>query len=256
MQLYFTAEIKRALLSHHFVSAIALVVISMTASILPEFRHYPDLAEMGRNGALYWFVWVHEGFISLFAPIVATLPFARTYAEERNDGFSRFVLQRLSTFRYSVAKLMANALAGGFVLALPSVAAMCWLMAIFPMYPRPYIERLPYYFFHDLGPPAGLVYMGLQVTAVFLYGALCATLGLAASVLFRNAFFANISPFTLFMIVGFLFAFAGFGQLNPMLLWSPSAHSWSTTTSFAAMHLVTWCLGLFVYGRYFRLREE
>lgn len=256
MHLYFKAEMKRALLSRPFFVGLALAVVSMAAWIMPEFRHYPDLAEMGRNGALYWFIWAHSGYISLFAPILATLPFTRSYAEERNGGFSRFVLQRLPSFRYWVVKLVSNAMAGGLVLALPSAAALCMSTAAFPMYPRPYLERLPSYFFYDLGPPAGLVYMGLQVATAFLYGALSATLGLAASVLFRNAFIANISTFTLFMIVGFLFAFAGFGHLNPMFLWSPSAHTWSTTTSFAAMHFVAWCLGLIVYGRYFRLREE
>jgi len=116
MQLYFKAEIKRALLSRDFFAGLALAVVSIAAWIMPAFRHYPDLAEMGRNGALYWFIWAHSGYIPLFAPILATLPFTRSYAEERNGGFSRFVLQRLPSFRYWVVKLVSNAMAGGLCL--------------------------------------------------------------------------------------------------------------------------------------------
>ncbi len=250
---YFASEIRRAILSRSFLVGIALAVAGMAAYILPKFEFYPDLAEMGRTGAQFWFIWMHDGYTSLFASVIATIPFAVSYAQERNSGFSRFVLQRLSVFRYSVVKLVSNALAGGLVLALPSAAALIWVTATFPMTPR--IELNPSIFFSNLPPPEPLVYMSLQVMAVFLYGALSATVGLAASVLFRNAFYANVFPFTLGMVFGFVFSFAGLGHLSSAVMWSPSVHINATVISFAAQHLVVWTLSLGVYMRFFKLRS-
>lgn len=96
MKPYFLIEIKRALFSGSFFAGIVLVITGMVLWIFPNFQRYPNMAEMGRTGSLYWFIWLHCGYIALFSPILATIPFARSYAQERNSGFSRFVLQRLS----------------------------------------------------------------------------------------------------------------------------------------------------------------
>jgi len=254
MKLYFLLEIKRALISQSFLVGIALTVIGMVLWILPKFENYPDMFEMGRTGSLYWFVWLHEGYVALFSPVLATIPFARSYAQDRNSGFSRFVLQRLSTFRYSVIRLVSNALAGGLVLALPSAGAMLWVTAMFPMTPR--IELAPSHFFWDLNPPAPFVYMGLQVVTAFMFGATTSTLGLAASVLFRNSFYANVVPFALYSVFAFLFAFAGLHGLYPFVMWNPGINTNATTISFTAQYLVVWVVSLFVYIRFFRAREE
>ena len=129
-------EIKRALLSGSFLVGVVLAITGMVLLILLKFHDYPNMAEMGRTGLLYWFIWLHAGYTALFSPILATIPFARSYAQERNSGFSRFVLRRLSPFRYLSIKLTSNVLAGGLVLALPSLLAMFWVMAAFLMTPR------------------------------------------------------------------------------------------------------------------------
>jgi len=254
MKLYFILEIKRALISQSFLVGIFLAIAGMAAWILPEFSRYPNMAEMGRTGAQFWFIWMHSGFTALFSPVIATIPFASSYASERNSGFSIFVLQRLSPCRYLYTKLASNALAGGLVLALPSLLALLWVTAMFPM--TSLIELAPSHFFWDLSPPAPLIYMGLQVITAFLFGATSATLGLAASVLFRNSFYANVIPFVLYNIFGFLFAFAGLGGLEPFVMWNPSINTYATTTSFAAQYLTVWFVSLFVSIQFFRLKEE
>lgn len=256
MRLYFMLEIKRALLSRPFLIGIVLVVAGMTAWIIPNFRFYPDLDVMGMTGAQFWFIWLHEGYAALFSPVIATIPFAQSYALERNSGFSRFVLQRLSASRYLLVKLTSNALAGGLVLALPSLLALLWVTTTFPMIPSPSIELAPSHFFWDLNPPTPIIYMGLQVITAFLFGATTATLGLAASVLFRNSFYANVIPFVLYSIFAFLSAFSGLIFLDPFVMSDPSINIYATTTSFATQYLVVWFVSLFVCIRFFRLKEE
>lgn len=254
MKLYFLLEIKRALISQSFLVGIALTVIGMVLWILPKFENYPDMFEMGRTGSLYWFIWLHGGYTALFSPVLATIPFARSYAQDRNSGFSRFVLQRLSTFRYSVIRLVSNALAGGLVLALPSAGAMLWVTAMFPMIPR--IELAQSHFFWNLSPPSPIVYMGLQITTAFMFGATTATLGLAASVLFRNSFYANVIPFFLYTLFAVIAAYSRLVYLSPFVMWDPSINTHATTTSFTVQYFVVWLVILFVYIRFFRAREQ
>jgi len=66
MKLYFMLEIKRALLSGPFLVGIVLVITGMVLWILPKFHDYPDMAEMGRTGLLYWFIWLHAEYTALW----------------------------------------------------------------------------------------------------------------------------------------------------------------------------------------------
>src|SRR5690606_17776012 len=155
MRRYLVFEIKRSIFSYPFLIGWLIAMAGIAAWTLPKLQFASEM------GALRLFLWLHDGYISLLAPVIATIPFAQSYAIERNSGFSRFVMQRLSLARYQTAKLVSNALAGGLVLVIPLVSALIWVTAKYPMTVPDPNGNPP--FFQNLDPPDPLVHMGLLI---------------------------------------------------------------------------------------------
>ncbi len=248
MRRYLVFEIKRSIFSYPFLIGWLIAMAGIAAWTLPKLQFASEM------GALRLFLWLHDGYISLLAPVIATIPFAQSYAIERNSGFSRFVMQRLSLARYQTAKLVSNALAGGLVLVIPLVSALIWVTAKYPMTVPDPNGNPP--FFQNLDPPDPLVHMGLLIGLGFLFGATYATVGLATSVLFRNPYYANVIPFAIYIVFGFLFGLFGLGYLEPSVMWRPSNNTFATPATVALQYLVVWSISLFVYIRFFRAKEE
>ncbi|MBT9283075.1 MAG: ABC transporter permease [Hydrogenibacillus schlegelii] len=245
---YLLQEIKRAVVSFPFLLGILFSLTGMVVWSLSEM-----MLVQGKS-ALHWFLYMHDGFLALLAPVIATLPFAQSYAVERNSGFSRLVLQRLPLVQYKIAKLLSNALAGGLVLALPLIAVIVWLTTKYPLHLADPNGDPP--FFNNLPSPVPIVHIGLVIGLAFLFGATYATVGLAGSVLFRNPYFANVIPFAFYVILGFLLGLSGYSYLEPSLMWRPSNNSYATPFTVLGQYLVLWFVSLGVYLRFFRSRED
>ncbi|MDH7579153.1 MAG: hypothetical protein QHH75_15380 [Bacillota bacterium] len=185
-------EIKRAIVSIPFL--IGLLVCTMAGLTGVIY----DLPYGEGSGANYLFRCFHSliSILPLLAPVIATIPFANSYASERNSGFSKFIMQRLPVSSYKAAKLISNALAGGLVLAIPLTGAFLWFTIKYPIVPKPYTISGA---FGELFTTNPIAYMWILIGLSFLFGATFATIGLAFSVLFSNQFFANILPLVVYI---------------------------------------------------------
>lgn len=243
-------DLRRAVFSWPFLIAVGLVVVIQAIWIRPDL----EFAEF--SGAFNLFLRLIDGPASLLAPILVTIPFAQSYALERNSGFSRNVLMRQSLRSYQASRLLANALAGGLVLALPLAGAVAWVSSAYPFisfHPetQPPVSFIGSYFFPDQA-----TYMWLMVAWMFLYGATVATVGLAVSTLLQNPYYANVAPFAILFVVGIIAHTLDMAHLSTTVMFSAASNLSATPLSVGAQYAVFWLVSLAVYFRFFRLKEE
>lgn len=235
------------MISLAFASGLCIAILAGLAGALPEARF------AGEAGSLYVFQFFLEGPLPLLGPLLATLPFARSYAAERNAGFSLCVLRRLPLRSYAGAKLLANAIAGGLVLAIPVAAAAIWTRTAYAEIPDPAGDP------RFLGAQAAVspdVFMCAHVGLAFAFGATFATVGLAASVLFRRPFAAHVAPLVCFIVPALFFTYVGWDVLEPSVMLIPSSNSYVSPASLAAQYAFVAGASVAVTLAFFRLREE
>jgi hypothetical protein len=249
MSRYTINEVRRALLSLPFVLAVLVGTIAGLSQALPAVQGgAPDM------GAYYVFSRFHSSVISLLAPILATLPFAQSYAAERNSGFSQAVLQRMSQVGYSTRKLLVAAASGGLALAVPVGGALVWSLSAYPLVPDP-DNPLPLLFGH-VHAGSQLQYMLFATALTFLFGATFAVVGMASSVLFRNPFYAHVVPMVLYIVPAFVTGSLGLGFMDPPMMWDPSGNIGTTPLTIATQYAVFLVVAVAVFNRFLRLREE
>ena len=245
---YLLVEARRSVLSLSFVAGLLIAVIAGLSGVLPELRF------ANQTGSLYVFNRFHDGALAVLGPMVATLPFARSYSIERNARFSRSVLCRLRPHLYAATKLSTNALAGGLVLALPLAGAALWARLAFPEVTDP--NGNPTFFPSQVATMSPAAYMCAMIGLAFLFGATFAMVGLAASVLFRRPFVANVLPLVLYVVPAlFLFEF-GLAYLDPPMMWDPGNHSRTSLASLLAQYALLGGGSVIVTLVFLRLKEE
>lgn len=156
-----------------------------------------------------------DAFI-LFAPLAATLPYADSYLRDRNQGFARYVLLRMTHSRYLISKFVINGLVGGIAVALPMIVFFGYT---FTVYPRtlPPLSATPYSeewmravgFLGNIFVPHPNLYIFARITLGFLFGLISATLGMAISPFVRSRYIILAFPFTFSLIYNFIFAILG-----------------------------------------------
>ncbi|MDO8963837.1 MAG: hypothetical protein Q7W30_05010 [Coriobacteriia bacterium] len=247
MRRYVLKELRRAVVSVPFAVGLAAATAAGLTGMLPELR-FANTA-----GALYLFRAFYSSALALLAPVIATVPFAQTYAAERNSGFSRSVFVRMASRRYAAIKLAVSAFTGGLVLALPVAGVALWVTGAYPMVADP--NGPPTLFARTL-PLAPVAFIWSQVAIAFAFGATFATVGLACSCVFRSPYFASVTPLALYLVPAFLFGSIGLGFLDPPMMWEPSNHIATSPLTVGAQYLVVLGTAAFVFFRFLRLKEE
>jgi hypothetical protein len=149
---------------------------------------------------------------SLLAALLATLPFADSFLEDRNQGFLCHILARVPYRAYLAAKSLAVALAGGI-----SVSGSVLLMgAGLVLSGRADFLARGFVSNSSLAPaapwgPLGWVYaenpylyLLFLLAAAFAFGAVYALLGLAVSTLINNRYVVLAAPLVYFQVLDYL----------------------------------------------------
>ncbi|MFC4077451.1 hypothetical protein [Salinithrix halophila] len=143
-----------------------------------------------------------NSIFALFAPLLATLPFAGSLASDRESNYLKYVLLRTSKKVYIQSKTIANALVGGGTIAgvlLVSLLASLVLYPVTPTVPPPAVGA-----FADLRVDFPLLYCLIICGLGFLFGATYATLGLACSTFLKKRYTTVIAPFLLYILLLFV----------------------------------------------------
>ncbi|MBI5822552.1 MAG: ABC transporter permease [Chloroflexi bacterium] len=174
----------------------------------------------------------------LFAPLAATLPYADSYLRDREQGFARYALLRMTHRRYLVSKFVINGLIGGLAVALPMILFFGYTYSIYartlpPLAWSGYTEEWmrAIGFLGGLFVPHPNLYIFARIMLGFLFGLTYATLGMAISPFVRSRYIVLAFPLVFCWVFAFLANFLGVPALSPDYVLVPDGILSSTATT-------------------------
>ncbi|WP_160673983.1 hypothetical protein [Clostridium sp. C8-1-8] len=211
MKYYFKEEMKRIFLSKNMLVAVIMAFLCMFTSILLG-NFYVE-----KKDAVYYFMLAHSlgsaSLLPLLAPVIVSLPFVASFLEDKESGFFKYLLLRISHKKYVVIRLISNALAGALALTIP-------LSTIFVFYALFYGVKTNGM---AVGKYAGdlswlsvnrpLLFVFSIIALTFIYGMVISTLGLGLSVIIKNRYLAIILPFILAIFTGTVLEYYGVNSI-------------------------------------------
>lgn len=240
----FISELKRSIFSIYFILAAVFLLIVLFISVSSEYS-FGDM-----TGALHLMNFVRSGLISLFAPILAAIPFAGSFSIERNNGFLPFIFIRTNKSTYIWSKLLATGLSGALVLTIPYALFFLWLVIRFPVLPLDNSLPGP---FGDVAQTAPMAYVLFIFVVTFLFGFIYALIGLAISTVFKQSLFAYIFPFALYLLPGFVFIFLNIAFLEPTTTWDVTSNSSASTWTIGGQFFILGLGSIILF--YYKIRH-
>lgn len=202
-------EGSRAFRSLRLLIAIALALVVFTWGYVTLRR--PEIGiPMGYSYAdLWYFVYYYSHFPYLL-PLIASLPFAETLAQDREEGFIRYVTFRATYRQYIAAKIIVNMLITALVIFVPMVLLFLFAKMVAPpsLYPinawQPTIVGRPWGFLMPLFESNPDGFIALIVLLAIVMGILYSTLGMAVAFIYPNRYATWGIPLGLFLASHFI----------------------------------------------------
>lgn len=236
------------------------------AAGIPIFMFYYELF-VGQNllyiieqSGIYWngLTLVSEVFALsvyiIFAGMFPGIPYGFSLLEERNSGYLRFILQRMSAKRYIQSKIFWVGISGAVSTFIPylALAVPVWMLTV-DSGVEPY-QNLAFVLQWQqiaLTYGEGMVYL-LKGLLMVLFGILWAEVTLLLSLFVKNKYIAFVLPFVLFQLIWILIPNH---DLNPVFLIrsDSTVDEWSLGWSFILFILYT---VLVIIGIYFVFRRQ
>lgn len=154
-------------------------------------------------------LWVMSQPYSIFAPLLAVLPFAASFAEDTQTSYVSHILVRTSLKKYFATKVLANMIAGGLALTIPVMFAFLFSFVFYyhglPVRPQDIrISYTPGGPFDTLYRSAPLLYVLTLFLRAFVFGAAYASIGLLVSLFVKNRFVVLATPLVLYFLAEFV----------------------------------------------------
>ena len=202
-------EGSRAVRSPRLLIAIALAMVAFAwgyvtltrpESVIPNGYSYADL---------WYFVYYYSHFPYLL-PLIAALPFAETLAQDREEGFIRYVTFRTTYRQYIAAKFIVNAMITALAVFLPMLLLFLFARMVAPpnLYPinlwQPTIVGRPWGFLMSLFESNPDGFIALIALLSIVMGILYSTLGMAVAFIYSNRYATWGIPLGLFLASHFI----------------------------------------------------
>jgi ABC-type transport system involved in multi-copper enzyme maturation permease subunit len=145
---------------------------------------------------------------NILFPLLASIVFADSYAEDVNSGYIKNILTRVKKKKYYATRYISNFCVGGLVATFPLMLNFFINMLVFPL-----IENNYYYgmnliqeqdIFHHIFYSNPLIYVFLRILLLFILGGVLASIGLTCSLFIKNRYIVIIIPFLVFMAIDVL----------------------------------------------------
>jgi len=149
-------------------------------------------------------------YMTIF-PILATLPYAVSYFEDRKKGYIKGLCTRAKRNHYLMAKYAATFVSGGIVVVLPMVFNLILTASVVPsLIPvgNGLFKLCGVAMFADIFYTHPYMYILIYLLMYFVYGGVFASLALACSYIFDYSFFVIIFPFAIYYGIGIISPYA------------------------------------------------
>lgn len=225
----FKIEIKRSICTKYFIFLLFLaIIIHVYSNFVWDsgfiFFDYsaPDInreaAKMIINQSInrYMF-WYHSMDVyTVIMPMLATLPFGASLMSDKKTGYYNFIVTRVSKARYLMAKITANAFAGGIVLILPSIFYYL-IIAMTTSGSTSHLTDHPIGFMSSIFMNAPQKYILYYTIFEFIFGVVYATFAMAVSCLVSNKIVISLIPFLYWYVGTFVFERINLQAISPAM---------------------------------------
>jgi hypothetical protein len=204
-------EFKRGLLSKKFFIAIFLNCLCLAVGIYNN-----RLALLMFKGLVLFYLGyllTPAGVLTIMAPIIAVLPFAASFVEDKEKFFIRSILIRESRTQYFLKKYLVTGLLGSISVALPLVLLLIINLLFFPKgdFNLGSMQKT----FHEIYEQSKLTYAIMAIVNFAIFGFIYANIGLTISFFIRNKVVAIVGPFLLYTSPAFFFIHLNLSQFEP-----------------------------------------
>lgn len=256
----YTTEIKKALSTKWFFVALgigcALAVATFALNAALDFqgqqRGLPLLDRVSMMlGPLSCFkYWIVTDYLQpttdlffLLVPLLAVLPYAWSFASERNTGSIKNALTRTSRKSYFVAKYLATFLSGGLVVMIPIVLNLILCACTMPAY-MPDIDAVLYVgidttsMWSEIYYNMPLLYCLMFILLNFVFAGLWASVVMSISFYIRNRIALMVGPYLFLIFLKFFEEKLFAGEYATHLGVVPFSYLRSVTSSFTSNEYV------------------
>lgn len=194
------------------------IYVSYVVALAILLRPLFNTLKYGRNLSFIYLQSLPFGLsdYSPFAAIFCVFPFADSFCEDYNSGYSNAIALRIGTKKYAWQRAISTAFSGGFCTGFTvfTVLVVCYISATVPddadsiMYMHYTIwDKMDLLLRYN-----GIFFAVGRVLAAFLFGSLWALVGLCVSTVVTNKYVTLIAPFVLYQILWLLLK----GAFNPV----------------------------------------
>ncbi len=222
-------ELRRAFFNNTwFLSAVLLGLIitgsQLLQTVVPVACNLDKY--MNRPGYLFsrWIggalMGVQPFLYYLLLPVIAVLPYAGSFFEDKKDGYLKNILIRAEKKNYLAAKYLAVFLSGGTAVVIPLLANFAVTALLLPAI-RPQPTTALYAIgaaslWCDLFYTHPFVYVFLYLMIDFIFGGFIAAVALAVSYSAEHWFTVLFFPFLFYLFLFMLFSFLGLDSFSPV----------------------------------------
>lgn len=240
----FIGEVKKYLSNYVFyVAIVAVAVLLLSGTICTDAetgKQYNAFSMIDKSnvemvlktgGVNFYDVFLSQSvsYLWMFAPVLAGLPLSMLICGERKNSLTRFEVFRVGKMKYTIHKLLAGMVSGGFILAIGHIIYLIVLYLL--IYETKDVDMYGFGMNNDMINNsqickfadakigmAGLIL--LKLVSVFLYGMFSTVITFAISAFMKNKYMVLCVPMIInyfwIMIVGKQTNSIRF--LNPQLL--------------------------------------
>lgn len=235
MKSYIKEDFKRAILSTNTLIAVILCSVC----IILNFTDIRKSFYWENRNAVTAFLLIFKGQYDIlfffFASLIASLPYAGSYAIDKKSGFIKDINYRMNKSKYFVVRYFVNGIVGGAILALSLLISLAVLLVLYRNNPinlpkGQYMLPGAFSYFYNHKP---IVYPFICILMSFGYGFIFSTLGLSISVLTENVYLAVLFPLLFPVIITMIFGGSKIMHYTSVeILFFPSRFASSTPHQF------------------------
>lgn len=169
----------------------------------------------------WWFLFNPEVYLSIIItvfPLLASVPYADSYIEEKKSGFLKSILLRQNKSKYLIRKFLINFAIGGIASIVPLVLNLLVYFSLLPaIKPNLYFGNIPIIsFLPDLYINHPLVYIILRIGNCFIFGGIFASIALTCSLFVENRYIIIGIPFFIYTILDIVLDTLNLQKYSPL----------------------------------------
>lgn len=139
-----------------------------------------------------------SSLIAILFPLIACLPYASSYVEEKESGYTTYVLTKIKKRDYVAIKMFVNGAVGGSVIAVPSFLLL-FLAVLVKGTALSEESGSVVIYYKDFYLNYPILYIVLLICNFFMCGAIFANLALGTARFVKNKYVVVVMPFLFYI---------------------------------------------------------